>query len=187
MVHEGLGGGSNALFAVFDGHGVEGEKCSRHVAGHLPSMLAHCAHYKVLRWRARSATIPTLKSGTCSTPDCASSLGGLLCMSEVSGDHVALCRRGGFQRPSRSSLCCATRASGATEGSTAPCPAALVSWPSSRCSCVPQTFFRLSAQGAQPRHTSLMSDITMLVGIAKVLTARSAHKGLEDNSAIRMT
>ena len=54
MIHEGLGGGSNALFAVFDGHGVEGEKCSRHVAGQLPSMLAHCAKYKVLRWRAQS-------------------------------------------------------------------------------------------------------------------------------------
>ncbi len=54
VIHEGLGGGSNALFAVFDGHGVEGEKCSRHVAGQLPSMLAHCAKYKVLRWRAQS-------------------------------------------------------------------------------------------------------------------------------------
>ena len=38
MIHEGLAGGSNALFAVFDGHGTEGEKCSRHVASHLPSM-----------------------------------------------------------------------------------------------------------------------------------------------------
>ena len=72
MIHEGLGGGSNALFAVFDGHGVEGEKCSCHVADRLPSMLAHCANYKVLRWRAQSVT--------CSAPDCACSLGGLLCM-----------------------------------------------------------------------------------------------------------
>ena len=49
MVHEGLSGGANALFCVFDGHGVEGEKCSRHVASHLPSLLVHSAHFKVVR------------------------------------------------------------------------------------------------------------------------------------------
>ena len=85
VIHEGLGGGSNALFAVFDGHGVEGEKCSRHVAGQLPSMLAHCAKYKVLRWRAQSVTILMLISGTDCIPGCASSLGGLLYMYRVLG------------------------------------------------------------------------------------------------------
>lgn len=47
MIHEGLCGGSNALFAVFDGHGVEGEKCSRHVASSLPPMLVHSPKFKV--------------------------------------------------------------------------------------------------------------------------------------------
>lgn len=47
MIHEGLAGGPNALFCVFDGHGVEGEKCSRHVASNLPSLLVHSAHFKV--------------------------------------------------------------------------------------------------------------------------------------------
>ena len=46
VIHEGLAVGSNALFAVFDGHGTEGEKCSRHVASHLPSMLVHSPSFK---------------------------------------------------------------------------------------------------------------------------------------------
>ena len=52
MIHEGLSGGANTLFCVFDGHGVEGEKCSRHVAGHLPSLLVHSAHFKVITLQA---------------------------------------------------------------------------------------------------------------------------------------
>lgn len=48
VIHEGLAGGANALFCVFDGHGMEGEKCSRQVASQLPSLLVHSAHFKVI-------------------------------------------------------------------------------------------------------------------------------------------
>ena len=47
VIHEGLAGGANALFCVFDGHGMEGEKCSRQVASQLPSLLVHSANFKV--------------------------------------------------------------------------------------------------------------------------------------------
>lgn len=47
VIHEGLGGQNNMLLAVFDGHGQEGDKVSRHVAATLPGLMANSSALRV--------------------------------------------------------------------------------------------------------------------------------------------
>ncbi len=46
VIHEGLGGSSNVVMAVFDGHGQEGEKVSQYLSTTLPTMLANSPNFK---------------------------------------------------------------------------------------------------------------------------------------------
>ncbi len=55
MIHEGLGGQNNLLLAVFDGHGQEGDKVSRHVAATLPGLMANSSAFRV--WESISSQI----------------------------------------------------------------------------------------------------------------------------------
>lgn len=47
VVKEGMGGSNTCFFAVFDGHGSDGAKVSRHLANTMPRLIASSEEFRV--------------------------------------------------------------------------------------------------------------------------------------------